>query len=103
MNFKYRVYHSEDAKSALDKWCNPLSGEDVLGEYRQFSSVLAVMWSEAAIVASCEACVPESDGINVELQTDRSETDADSALARFLVRVNSQIPRLCLVVEKLTL
>lgn len=101
MRYQYRIYHSEEGKSLFHQISHPLSAEDVLREYYLLPSSLDHLFDDPSIDASCAPASPETSGVIVTLATERSAAEADSLLGRFLVDLNSRIPGLSLVVEKI--
>lgn len=101
MNYQYRIYHSEAGKSPLDTFLYPYTDDRVLSEYRLFPSALANLFVDSSIDASCVPANPETGGVIVTLVSECSREDANSSLERFLTKLNSQIPGLCLLIERL--
>lgn len=101
MRYQYRVYHSEEGKSLLDQVRHPFPADDALREYRLLPSSLDQLFGDPSIDASCIPASPETSGVIVTLATELSAGEADSSFGRFLVDLNSQVPGLCLVVEKI--
>ena len=101
MRYRYRVYHSENAKSDIDRHFHAFSRDDEFREYQLFPSALAHLYHEDSVEACSAPAEPETNGVVVTLVTDLPEPEAASSLDRFLTRLNAQIPGLCFVVEKL--
>lgn len=101
MCYKYRVHHSEESKSIIDRHFHPLTEEKELCEYEQFQTALHLHYTGTSVQASSVSAGPKETGVVVTLITDLTENEVDSSLEGLVIKRNKTIPGLCLVITRL--
>ena len=99
MRFRYRVYHSEEAKSAIDRFFHSFDRDRVQHEYDHFDTALHLHFDGTTIRASSQV-MPDGRGVVVILEADLEERRADESLSSFLAEHNKTIQGLCMLIEK---
>ena len=100
MLYCYRIYHLEEGKPPVEQFLHSFSVGQQAREYSLLPEYLAHCLRDSGISATCSPDEVESNGVTVNLESDKSEAEVDSYLAKCLVDLNQKINGLCLVIDK---
>ena len=103
MRFAYKVWHSENDKSAAKRQAGrSLENDEITNAHERLEEMVALNYElEPGFAASVLLLQPSIRGVILVLDADVAEEEADRSVASCLVRINSIDPDLCFIAEPL--
>jgi hypothetical protein len=103
MRYAYKVWHSEQHKSAAKRATGRTLEEDEIRiSHENIEPLVGLSYElEPRIDASVMLLSPSSRGVIVLLDTEGGEDEADDSIARCLSRINRLDPDICFIAEPL--
>ena len=103
MRFAYKVWHSEQDKSAAKRQAGrSLDNDEITNAHERLEEMVALNYKlEPGFIASVLMLRPSIRGVILVLDGDASEEEADRSVASCLVRINSIDPDLCFIADPL--
>lgn len=103
MKYAYKVWHSEEHKSAAKRLAGrALEPDEIAWEHRNLATFLEHhQAADPAFAVSLKVLNPPVAGVIIMLESAADSDAADRWLTSFLVRLNRLEPNLCLIAEPL--
>lgn len=103
MRYGYKVWHSEEHKSAARQSAGrSLNDHEVGLEHLHVAAQAGLQYREdGRFKVSVKVLEPATRGLMMVLDTDHGEDEADRSITSFLVGLNAQDVNLCLIAEPL--